>query len=124
MRDDDINTLLFGQSNPTVRITRIRSDLSHAAMTQDLILQASADQTELSNVRTVTEQIDEQCTLYQDCSAVGTGTKAQAVASVNQAESDLQGCRAAPSRSSDSPTRTVAAFALLAFVFLGMRRRT
>ena len=45
VRDDDINTLLFGQSNPTVRITRIRSDLSHAAMTQDLILQASADQT-------------------------------------------------------------------------------
>ena len=49
---DDINTLFVGLTGPTVRVTRIRSDIAQSAMTTDFVLQASSDQSELSNVRT------------------------------------------------------------------------
>jgi hypothetical protein len=51
VRDEDITTLFAGMTAPNVRVTRIRSDIKHSAMTSDLVLQASADQSELSNVR-------------------------------------------------------------------------
>jgi hypothetical protein len=58
----------------------MRSDISHAAMTTDFILQASADQSELSNVRQVTQSINLQCPIYLNCSVVGYGSPAQAEA--------------------------------------------
>ncbi len=123
-RDDDVSTLFAGLDQTTVRVTRIRSDIAHTAMTQDFILAASADQSELSNVRTVTRQINEQCTLYdENCQASGTGTKAQADADVAQTERSQQGCRAAPSKRPESPTGLLTLGALGAFMLLGMRRR-
>jgi hypothetical protein len=80
VRTADINTLFAGIAGPNARVTRIRSDIAHAAMTVDLILQASADQSELSNVRVVTRSVNEQCPLYDGCNVVGTGTPAQAQA--------------------------------------------
>jgi hypothetical protein len=56
---DDVSTLFAGISGPNARITRMRSDIAHAALTADLTLQASSDQSELSN-------------LYQPGSATGT----------------------------------------------------
>jgi hypothetical protein len=47
-RSQDLNTL-FPQGGSSVRITRMRADLSQAALATDLLLQASADQTTLSN---------------------------------------------------------------------------
>ena len=44
---------------PTVRITRMRSDIAHTAMTVDFVLQASADQSELSNLR-IAGQVDQR----------------------------------------------------------------
>jgi hypothetical protein len=82
VRSDDLNTLFAGMAGPSVRVTRMRSDISHAAMTTDFVLQASQDQSEVSNVRHVTQSINEQCPVYgNDCSIVGTGTPAQAAAS-------------------------------------------
>ena len=52
VRDDDINTLFAGLTGSNVRVTRIRSDIAQTAMTTDFVLQASADQSELSNIRT------------------------------------------------------------------------
>ena len=121
-RDDDIATLLDGLSGSTVRVTRIRSDILHAAMTQDLILQAAADQSELTNVRAVVQQINEQCPLYDDCTTYGTGTKEQAQASVNTAESNLQGCRAVPDR--PGTASRFLAFGALALLLFGVRRRS
>jgi hypothetical protein len=83
VRDDDINTLFVGLSGPTVRVTRIRSDIAQAAMTADFVLQASADQSELSNVRTVTQAVNLTCPIYNGCTQVGTGTLAQAQASID-----------------------------------------
>ena len=52
-------------------------------MTSDFVLRAAADQSELSNVRTVTQSVNLTCPIYNGCNVVGTGTLAQAQASVN-----------------------------------------
>ncbi len=83
VRADDIAALFAGMTGPNARVTRMRSDISHAAMTTDFVLQASADQSELSNVRNVTQSVNLQCPIYDNCAIVGYGTPAQAAASVN-----------------------------------------
>jgi Uncharacterized protein conserved in bacteria (DUF2330) len=83
VRDDDINTLFVGLTGSTVRVTRIRSDIAQKAMTSDFVLQASADQSELSNIRTVTQSVNLTCPIYDGCNVVGQGSLAQAQASVN-----------------------------------------
>jgi hypothetical protein len=83
VRDDDINTLFAGLTGSTIRITRIRSDIAQKAMTSDFVLRAAADQSELSNVRNVTQSVNLTCPIYNGCNVVGTGTLAQAQASVN-----------------------------------------
>jgi hypothetical protein len=64
VRNDDIAALFAGMAGPTVRVTRMRSDIAHAAMTSDFILQASADQSELSNIRNVTQSVNLVCPVY------------------------------------------------------------
>jgi hypothetical protein len=83
VRDDDINTLFAGLTGSTVRVTRIRSDIAQTAMTADFVLQAAADQSELSNVRTVTQSVNLTCPIYNGCNVTGMGTLAQAQASVD-----------------------------------------
>ncbi|MCL2450458.1 MAG: DUF2330 domain-containing protein [Polyangiaceae bacterium] len=81
VRQADIAALFAGLSGPTVRLTRIRSDIAQAAMTSDFVLQASQDQSELSNVRNVTQSINEVCAIYNSsCEYLGQGTPAQAAA--------------------------------------------
>ena len=72
VRTADIAALFAGMPGPNVRVTRMRSDISHAAMTTDFVLQASADQSELSNVRNVTKSVNLVCPVYPDC-ASGSG---------------------------------------------------
>jgi hypothetical protein len=74
VRTDDLNALFAGVTAPNARVTRFRSDISHAAMTMDLALQASADQSELSNIRTVTKSVNEVCPVYNGCTVVGNGS--------------------------------------------------
>jgi hypothetical protein len=69
-------------AGPTVRVTRVRSDIAQTAMTKDFVFQAASDQSELSNVRVVTQSVNAQCPIYSGCSVVGSGTPAQAAASV------------------------------------------
>jgi len=83
VRDDDVNTLFAGLTGFTVRVTRMRSDIAQKAMTTDFLLQASTDQSELSNIRTVTQSVNLTCPIYNGCNVVGTGTPAQAAASVD-----------------------------------------
>ena len=52
-------------------------------MTADFILRASTDQSELSNIRTITQSVNLTCPIYNGCNVVGTGTPAQAAASVD-----------------------------------------
>jgi hypothetical protein len=60
VRSQDLNTL-FPQGGNNVRITRMRADLSQASLATDLTLQASADQTPLSNVYQTTLSINANC---------------------------------------------------------------
>jgi len=50
--------VLFPEGNIPMRITRMRSDLAHAALATDLVLQAAADQTVISNVYQVTQSVN------------------------------------------------------------------
>jgi len=70
VRTADVNTLFAGMMGPNVRVTRMRGDIAHAAMTVDLALQASADQSELSNIRTLTQGVNEVC----PCGKVNAGS--------------------------------------------------
>lgn len=91
VRTDDIATLFAGLAGPNVRVTRFRSDIAHSAMTKDLVVQASLDQSELSNVRNLTRSVNETCPIYDGCNVVGTGTPAQSSASLSKS-----GCAASP----------------------------
>jgi Uncharacterized protein conserved in bacteria (DUF2330) len=71
VRADDVAALFAGMTGPTVRVTRMRSDIIHAAMTADLVLQASSDQSELSNVRRITQSVNLVCPIYNGCAVVG-----------------------------------------------------
>jgi MYXO-CTERM domain-containing protein len=82
VRTQDLQTLFAGLTGPNARFTRIRSDISHAAMTTDFVVQASQDQAEVPNIRQCTQSINEVCPIYGgDCSVIGQGTPAQAAAS-------------------------------------------
>jgi hypothetical protein len=89
VRDDDITALFAGLTGPTVRVTRIRSDIAQAAMTSDFVLQAASDQSDLSNIRNVTQSVNLTCPIYNGCNVVGTGTLAQAQASVGDGGAQL-----------------------------------
>jgi hypothetical protein len=78
VRNDDLTALFAGMAGPNVMVTRMRSDISHAAMTTDFVLQASPDQSELSNIRQVTQQINQQCPIYSNCQVIGNGPPASA----------------------------------------------
>jgi hypothetical protein len=91
VRAADIAALFAGLPGPNVRITRIRSDIAHTAMTADFVLQASADQSELTNYRHVTKSVNESCSIYDGCNIVGTGTPQEA-----RAKSKSGGCATTP----------------------------
>jgi hypothetical protein len=57
----DLAVLFKGIDGPNARITRLRSDIDHTALTVDLIIGASTDQSELSNLLTPAKQIGNPC---------------------------------------------------------------
>ena len=58
VRQDDLATLFPGGDQGEVWVTRIRADLAHSALASDLVLQASSDQSELSNLYYVTNSVN------------------------------------------------------------------
>ncbi|HEY3819159.1 MAG TPA: DUF2330 domain-containing protein [Polyangiaceae bacterium] len=58
VRQNDLATLFPGSDQGTVRITRLRADLNQAALANDLTLQASSDQSDLSNFYQVTQSVN------------------------------------------------------------------
>jgi hypothetical protein len=80
VQDEDVATLLTGiQGN--VRITRTRADLSRQGLDQDLLLQASADQSNVDPARKVTKEKNQPiCPIYQGCDQVGTAPRDEAAA--------------------------------------------
>lgn len=105
VRTADIAALFAGMAGPTVRVTRMRSDIAHAAMTTDFLVKASADQSELSNIRNVTSSVNLSCPQYPSCGIFGS-------------------CDASPSIGSRSPALELSAIvALLGSLLYGRSRR-
>ncbi|HRG99991.1 MAG TPA: DUF2330 domain-containing protein [Polyangiaceae bacterium] len=80
VRDEDLGVLL-GRLVPgaELRTTRLRADLAHAALTEDLVLAASADQSQLGNTRQVTRELNEPiCPVYDGCDVVGQAPRSEA----------------------------------------------
>jgi hypothetical protein len=78
VEDEDIAALLAGIGG-TTRITRMRSALAHTALDQDLVLTASADQSELAPARKITHENGQPiCAVYQGCNVVGQAPRDQA----------------------------------------------
>jgi hypothetical protein len=118
VEDDDFNALFAGAPGGVARITRIRSDIAHTALTVDLSLQASSDQTELSNVHNVTSQIGEpECPVYDSsCNVTGEAPRSEVTAS----GSPSGGCNTAATRSTLGSQGALAAF--LGFIGFGIVR--
>jgi hypothetical protein len=119
VRSDDVTTLFVGMAGPSVRVTRIRSDIAQAAMNRDIVFQASTDQSELSNVHNLTQSVNLTCPIYSGCMVVGQGTLTQAQASVNGAKGG--GCTTSPSRAGSGIG--VGALALMLGVAAGRKVR-
>jgi hypothetical protein len=122
VRTDDLDALFagIGVSDGQVRVTRIRSDLAHAALGNDLVLQAAADQSVLSNVREVThEQGEPLCPVYgANCQQVGSVPRSQATAPAK----DSFGCATTPETPSNAMTG-IGVAGIVALLAMGKRRR-
>ena len=83
VESEDIAALIAPASGSSVvRVTRMRVDISHAAMTTDLVVRASADQAELSNRRLVTKSQNAPACPPNNCS---DGCDASPIRAENQA---------------------------------------
>jgi len=118
VRNDDLDALFkgIGISDGQARVTRMRADLAHASLADDLVLQASADQSVASNVRQVKhEQGEPLCPVYDvDCRQVGTVPRSQAQGAGGG------GCAVAPSPNALTELGVAACAVALLF---GTRRR-
>ncbi|MEO7112211.1 MAG: DUF2330 domain-containing protein, partial [Polyangiaceae bacterium] len=116
VRADDIADLFVGMAGPTVRVTRMRSDISHAAMTTDFTLQAATDQSELSNTRFVTNSINATCPIYSGCDVVGYGSPDQANTAAANNTGSIGGCAAAARAEGDGGLSALLGMIGLVFV--------
>jgi hypothetical protein len=102
VRQQDLTTCFPGGNAGEVRVTRMRADLSHAALANDLVLQASTDQTQVSNIYQVTKSVNApSCPAFDPSScACGEGLDG-GMGTTTPASSGKQsfGCSAVPSDS-------------------------
>lgn len=78
---EDFEALFHGIPASAERVTRLRADLSHAALDQDLVVAASADQSVLSRQRQLTRESGEpQCPVFDGCEQKGTAPRSQVLA--------------------------------------------
>ena len=96
VEEADFETIFAGISGPNARVTRIRSDIAHTALTVDLNLMASPDQSELTNIHNPTQQIGQPlCPSYDNnCNVIGEVPRSVAIA-----ESSGGGCSTTVARS-------------------------
>jgi hypothetical protein len=124
VEQQDFNTLFVGANNDVVRVTRLRSDIAHKALTADLTLQASSDQSQLSNVHETTSEIGEpECPVYDNqCNVSGQAPRSQVEAAGNPGGG---GCSTSARDSHLGAQGTFAAFfGLIGFGVVRSRRRT
>jgi hypothetical protein len=81
VRTEDLETLFHGIPGAQARVTRLRADLAHAALSADLVMTAAADQSELSNIRQLTKEVNEPlCPVFNGCESAGQAPRSEAIA--------------------------------------------
>ncbi len=120
----NLAVLFAGITQPNVRITRMRSDVAQSALSVDMILGASTDQSELSNVHVAQQQIGEpQCPVYNTttCAQIGTAPRSQAEAAQASAGGS-SGCSTTQPQN-DTKTTLAILFALGGVAAFRIRRK-
>jgi Uncharacterized protein conserved in bacteria (DUF2330) len=118
--EKDLAVLFAGIAGPNVRITRIRGDIAHSALSSDLVLQASSDQSELSNILATTSQVGQPlCPSYdQYCNLIGEVPRDQAEA----AQAGGGGCRTTTARPDDRASLALGAVSVVAALAMARKR--
>jgi hypothetical protein len=104
VRQDDLAAIFPNSNQATVRVTRLRADLTHAALANDLALQASADQSDVSNFYQVTQYVNAPacpaipipCPACDGSSSGGIGASSGGTTTKSTGQSSF-GCSAVPS---------------------------
>jgi MYXO-CTERM domain-containing protein len=125
VRSEDLAALFYGIPASTSRITRMRADLAHAALTDDLVMTASKDQAVLNNVRQLTKEIGQPlCPIYSNdgCNQIGTAPRDQAEARATGGGDESFSCSSGGSGGA-SPLWLGAGLGYLAFAVVRARRR-
>ena len=128
VRDEDLGVLL-GRVIPgaQLRTTRMRADLVHAALTEDLVLAASADQALVGNTRQVTRELSEPlCPVFEGCEQVGQAPRSEAGAKMgvtNPGSSSAASC-ATSNGNTSSGGALFAGLAMVGLAVARQRRRT
>ena len=122
VRDEDLATLFHGIPVSTSRVTRMRADLTHAALNTDLVMTASADQSVLANVRQVLKESNQPlCAVYSGCEQVGQAPRDEAIARSTGKGGESFSC--STGGASASPLWLGAAVGYLAIALARARRR-
>jgi MYXO-CTERM domain-containing protein len=85
----------------------MRSDVDQSALSTDMILEASSDQSELTNVHVAQQEIGEpQCAVYSavTCAQTGTAPRSQAIAAAAAGAGAGGGCATSPPRDGSGTT--------------------
>jgi hypothetical protein len=116
VEQEDLTTLFAGMNGPNVRVTRMRADLAHTALSADLVIKAATDQSELTNLHYPTQEIGEPlCPTYDsNCNETGEAPRSAA------ASASSGGCSTTAQRSTLG-TQVIAA-GCIAFLGLGTLR--
>jgi hypothetical protein len=124
VRQLDMDTLFAGIAQGQEHVTRVRADLARAALGSDLVLQASADQALLSNVRQPKqEKGSPQCPIYQNCVQVGLGTREEAQQAVDAYKGNGKESFSCATAGKSSVEWSVTFSALAGFVGIAALRR-
>jgi hypothetical protein len=117
--DQDLAVLFAGIAGSNVRVTRMRSDVAHSALSEDMVLRASVDPSELTNQHVPEQQIGQPlCPVYDDkCNETGEVPRSQATSRANG------GCNTTRSRSGARTTLILLLVAAGAGVLRFRRRR-
>ncbi len=127
VRAEDIADLFEGMQGQSVRVTRMRSDVAKTAMNVDFLLQASSDQSEISNVHNLTKYVNLQCPVYRHCEVDGFASTPEEAASrtaANENGGESFACNAASRHTSrDLGLAGIAGAAALGLAIARARRR-
>jgi hypothetical protein len=114
----DLAVLFAGIAGSNVRITRMRSDVAHSALSEDMVLKASTDPNELTNQHIAGQQIGQPlCPVYDD-NCVQTGEVPR-----DQANSDASGSCNTTRSQSGARTTLALGLAIAAIGAVRLRRR-